>query len=64
MEIPRLGVELDLKLSAYATAAATATQDLSCVCDLHHRSWQHWILNSLSEARNQTRVLMDPSQVR
>ena len=30
--IPRLGVELELQLPAYATAV----QDLSCVCDLHH----------------------------
>ena len=37
--------------------------DLSCVCDLHHRSWQCWIVNPLSEARDQTRILMDTSQV-
>ena len=43
MEVPRLGVELELLLPAYATA--TATHDLSRVCDLHHRSWQRWILN-------------------
>ena len=33
MEIPRLVVELELLLPAYTTA--TATPDLSCVCDLH-----------------------------
>ena len=43
MEVPRLGVESELQLPAYATA--TAMPDLSCVCDLHHSSWQCWILN-------------------
>ena len=42
MEVLRLGVELELQLLAYATA--TATWDLSCVCDLYHSSWQCWIL--------------------
>ena len=32
MEVPRLGVELELQLPAYTTA--TATQDLSCICNL------------------------------
>ena len=61
MDIPRLGVELELQLLAYATA--TAMQDPSCICDLHHSSWQGQIPNPLSEARDQTRVLMDPSPV-
>ena len=60
MEVPRLGVELDLQTPAYATA--TATQDLSCVCDLHHSS-QRQILNPLSEARDQTQNLMVPSRI-
>ena len=34
MEGPRLGVESELWLLAYTTA--TATQDLSLLCDLHH----------------------------
>ena len=38
MEIPRLGVESALQGPAYPTATATATWDLSCVCDLHHSS--------------------------
>ena len=50
MEIPRLGVELELQLLAYTTA--TVMQDLSQVCDLHHSSWQCRILNLLSEARD------------
>ena len=32
---------------------STATQDLSRICDLHHTSWQRWILNALSKARDQ-----------
>ena len=59
--VSRLGVELELQLPAYATA--TAAQDLSCVCDLHHSLQQRWVLNPLSEARNQTHVLLDTTQV-
>ena len=61
MEIPRLGVELELQLMAYTTA--TAMQDLSSICGLHHSLRQHWILNPQSEARDQTCILMDASQV-
>ena len=61
MEVPSLGVELELQLPAYTTA--TATWDLSCVCDLHHSSRHCWILNLLREARDQTCNLMGPSQV-
>ena len=39
MEVPRLGVKLELQLLAYAIA--TATQDLSLICDLHHSSQQY-----------------------
>ena len=38
MEVLRLGVELELLLPAYTTA--TATQDLSLMCNLHHSSRQ------------------------
>ena len=48
MEVPRLGVDSELQLQAYITA--TAAQDPSRVCDLHHSN--SWILNPLSEARN------------
>ena len=58
MEVPRLGVELELQLPATATATATATWDLSLICDLHHSSWQYWILNPLSEARDQTCIFI------
>ena len=62
MEVPRLGVQLELQLPAYARA--TATRDLSHICDLHHRSQQRWILNPLREARDQICNLMDTSQIR
>ena len=38
-------------------------QDLSSICDLHHSSRQHQILNPLSKARDQTRILLDISWV-
>ena len=62
LEVPRLGVELELQLPAYATA--TAMQNPSHVCDLHHSSQQHQILNPLSEARDWTHNLMVPSWIR
>ena len=62
VEVPRLGVESELWLPAYTTA--TATQDPSRVCDLHHSSRQHWILNLLSEARDWPHILMDIRQIR
>ena len=61
MEVPRLEVESELQLLAYTTA--TATQDPSHVCGLHHSSWQCRILNPLSEARDGTHILMDTNQV-
>ena len=48
--------QLELQLLAYTTATGTA--DPSHVCDLHHISWQHWIRNPLSEARDRTCNLM------
>ena len=59
MEVPRLGVKLDLQLPAYTTA--TAMRDTSCVCDLHHSAWQRQIVNPLSKVRDQTLFLMDTS---
>ena len=50
MEVPRLGVILELQQPAYTTA--TATWDRSRICDLHHSLRQHWILNPLREARD------------
>ena len=61
MRVPQLGVESELQLPAYTTA--TANQDLSCICDLHHSSQQCWIINPLSEARDRTLILLDTSWV-
>ena len=62
MEVPRLGIESELQLRAYITAIAT--WDPSPICDLHRSSLQLQILNPLSEARDQTHILMDTSRVR
>ena len=61
MEVPRLGVESELQLPAYATA--TATPDLSHVFDVYHSSWQCRILNPLSKARDRTRNLMETRRI-
>ena len=53
----RLGFESKLNLQTYATARATL--DLNYICDLCHNLWQCRILNPLSEARDQTHILMD-----
>ena len=55
MEVPRLEVESELQILAQATA--TAMWDLSCICNLHPSSWQQWILNPLSKAKDQTCIL-------
>ena len=61
VEVPRLGVEGELQLQAYARA--TATWNPSRVCDRHHSSWQRQILNPLSKARDRTCILMVPNWV-
>ena len=61
MEVPRLGVESDLQLPAYATV--TATWDLSHICNLCCSLPQRWILNPLSEARDGTHIRMDTMSV-
>jgi len=50
MEVPRLGVQSELQSPAYARA--TATQDPSRVCNLHHSSRQRRIVNPLSKGRD------------
>ena len=52
VEVPRLGVESEPKLP-----------DPSRNCDLRHSYWQRQILNPLSKARDQTCIVMDPSQI-
>jgi len=61
MEIPRLGLQLELQLPAYTTA--TVTPDPSRICDLHHSSRQCRFLNPLSKARDRTFILMVASQM-
>ena len=61
MEVPRLGVESELQLPAYAMV--TATPGLSQIFDLHQSSWQCQILNSLSRATDRICILMDTSWV-
>ena len=50
-----------MQLPAYPTA--TIMQDQSRVCDLHHSSWQRWIFNPLSQARDRTKDPRVPSQI-
>ena len=57
MEVPKPGVKSEVQLQAYATA--TATPDPSHICDLCCSLRQRWILNPLSEARDQTGILME-----
>ena len=54
-------VKSELQLQTYTTA--TAMPDPSHVWDLHHSSQQGCILNSQNEAKDQTCILMDASQI-
>ena len=58
MEVPRLGVKLELQLPD-----PTAVWDPSHICDLYHSLQRHWILNPLNKARDRTLILMDTSHV-
>jgi len=62
MEVPRLGVQMELQLLAYTTATVISVP--SRVFNLHHSSWQLRILNLLSEARDRTQNLLVPNQIR
>ena len=62
IEVPRRGVE-SVELYSVDYATATVAPDPSHISNLHHSSLQTWILNSLSEARDWTCILMDPSHV-
>ena len=59
MQVPGLGVELELQLLAYTTAMP----DPSHICDLYQSLRQCQFLNPLSKVRDRTHVLMDTSQV-
>ena len=61
LEVPRVGVTLELQLPPYATA--TAMQDLSHIYNPHHSSWQRQIFNPLSKARDRTCNLMVSSRI-
>ena len=67
MEVPRLGVKLDLQLPAYTTATATATQDQSHIFNLHHSScntWYltHWAKPETEPASSETTLGPHPSE--
>ena len=55
MEVPGLGVDSELQLSAYTTA----TPDLGCICDLYRSLWQCRIVNPVTGARDQTCIFID-----
>ena len=57
MEIPRLGVELELHLQAYTTA--TTLLDPSHIYEPCLSLQQCWIPNPLSKARDRTCILTD-----
>ena len=61
MEVPRLGVELELQALAYTTA--TAIRDQNHICDLYCSSRQCQTPNPLSKARDRTHFLMDTNRV-
>ena len=59
MDTPRLEVQSELQLPA----TATATWDPYYIWNLRHSLQQCWIPNPLSEARDQTCILMDTSWI-
>ena len=57
MEVPRLGVELELQVPAY-TAGTQQCHIWAVSATYPHSSQQCRILNTLKEAKDQTRILM------
>ena len=57
MEVPRSGVKLKLQLLAYTTAMAMPNP--SHIYNLCHSLQQCQILNPLSQARDQNRILIE-----
>ena len=62
MEVPGLGAESELQV--LASAKATATPDLSHICNLTHCSlWHSGTLNPPGQARAGTHILMGTLQI-
>ena len=61
MEVPRLGVELELQLPGYTTATATWDPNYTVTCTTAHGN--ACIPYPLSGARGQTRIFMDASWI-
>ena len=59
--VTRPAVKSHLQMLTFTTAIAL--QDLNHVGNLHQSSCQCWILSTLSEARDQTCILMDASLI-
>ena len=53
-----------MEAAAASLYHGTATPDPSHLCNLHHSSWQCWILNPLSKAKDWNCILMDTTWVR
>ena len=52
-----------IRATAASLCHSTATPDPSHIYELHHSSCQHWILNPLNKARDQTLNVMVPNQI-
>ena len=52
-----------IRAASVTNTAATAMWGPSHICNLHHSSRQHWILNPLSKARDRTHVLVETSWI-
>ena len=61
MEVPGLGVKLELQLQVYTTA--TAAPKLSHIFELYCGLQHCRILNSLCKPRDRTHILTDSSQI-
>ena len=61
MAVPRLRVESELAAGLHHSYSHTKSEH---VCDLHQSSWEGWILNPLSQARDRTCLFMDISRIR
>ena len=62
MEVPRLGS--NQSCSFWPTTQPQQCQIWAASVTYTTSSWQHWILNPLSKAGDQTCILMDTSQIR